>query len=115
MSLGGRGFLRPRRGKGKPGPLDVDQWLHKQGTGKGNGRMDNPEEQKPKAFDGLVTVDLKNNLVSTLRDSEGNFRVLVDLLPICLLGIRGGKIIYANPGLLRLLGYEKAEELIGQS
>ncbi|HTC21862.1 MAG TPA: PAS domain S-box protein, partial [bacterium] len=54
-------------------------------------------------------------LAKLLTDSDGQFRVLVDLLPICLLALRGGKIIYASPGAVHLLGYEKAGELVGHS
>jgi PAS domain S-box-containing protein len=65
-------------------------------------------------LEGPVTVDLKNDLVKALRSSEENFKALVDLLPIYLMILRGGKIIYANPGLLHFLGYESAEELVGE-
>jgi PAS domain S-box-containing protein len=77
--------------------------------------MDDPEDLSAESFQGLFTVNLREDLVKILRDSEQNFRVLVDLLPICLMMHRGGKIVYANPGLVRLLGYEKAGELVGQS
>ncbi len=66
-------------------------------------------------FQGLVTSELQNNLVKILTDSDDHFRVLMDLLPICLLALRGGKIIYASPAVVHLLGYEKAGELVGRS
>src|SRR5580658_7127394 len=65
-------------------------------------------------LEGPATVDLKNDLVKALRSSEENFKALVDVLPIYLMIIRGGKIVYANPGLLHFLGYGSAEELFCQ-
>src|SRR5581483_4096238 len=59
--------------------------------------------------------DLKSDLVKALTHSEKNFKELVNLLPICLMIQRAEMIIYANPGLLQLLGYEKEEELLGLS
>ena len=76
--------------------------------------MDDPVNSKVEGFRGLVTATLQTDLVKTLGNSEEHLRILMDLLPICLFVHRGGKIIYANPGLIHLLGYEKAEELIGR-
>ena len=69
----------------------------------------------PSASQGLVTTDLKDDLVKALRNSEEHFKTLVNLLPIHLMVTRGEKIIYANPGMLQMLGYENAGELTGQS
>src|ERR1700722_5638372 len=77
--------------------------------------MDDPSDSKSEGFKGLVTADLQTDLVKTLGNTEEHFRILMDILPICLFVPRGGKIIYANPGLVHLLGYDKAEELIGRS
>jgi PAS domain-containing protein len=76
--------------------------------------MDHPVNAKAEGFHGLVTTDLQTDLAKTLGNSEDHLRILIDLLPICLFVHRGGKIIYANPGLVHLLGYEKAEEPIGR-
>jgi len=76
--------------------------------------MDDPRESASEGFGGLVTADLKTDLVKTLGNTEEHFRILMDLLPICLLAVRGGIVLYANPGLLRLLGYDQAEELLGR-
>lgn len=76
--------------------------------------MKDPKDSQPEGFRGLVTTDLPIDLAKNLGDPGEDFRVLVDLLPICFLAIRGDLILYANPGLLRLLGYEKLEELAGQ-
>lgn len=60
-------------------------------------------------------IDLNTDLVKDLLRSDGNFRALVELLPASLMIHRGGKILYANPGWLRLLGYDHADELVGRS
>jgi PAS domain S-box-containing protein len=67
------------------------------------------------ALEAPAVVVLKNDLVKALTNSEQQFKTLVNLLPICLMIQRAGMIIYANPGLLGLLGYEKEGELTGQS
>jgi two-component system cell cycle sensor histidine kinase/response regulator CckA len=77
--------------------------------------MEHPENAAPESSQGLFTVDLREDLVKALKDSEKDFRILVDHLPICLMVHRGGKILFANPGLLRLLGYGAMEELVGES
>jgi PAS domain S-box-containing protein len=57
---------------------------------------------------------LKNDLVSSLKDSVEYFRKLVDLTHFAIMVHRNGILIYLNPGILHLLGYEKAEELTGR-
>jgi two-component system, cell cycle sensor histidine kinase and response regulator CckA len=76
--------------------------------------MGDPYNSKSEGYQGLVTADLETDLAKTLGNRDEHFRILMDLLPICFMAIRGGLIIYANPGLLRLLGYEKAKELVGR-
>ncbi len=77
--------------------------------------MNEPNDLSPESFRGHPTFDLHTDLIKSLGAGGGDFKVLMDLLPISLMVIRGGMIIYANPSLLHLLGYEKAEEFIGQS
>ncbi len=67
----------------------------------------NPEEND-------MTVDLKTDLIKALTRSDENFRALVEILPASLMVHRGSRIIYVNPSWLRLLGYDHADELIGQ-
>jgi len=76
--------------------------------------MSDPDVRSTAPFQGQVTFDLQTDLIKNLGSNENNFRILVDLLPICLMVLRGGVIIYSSPGLLRLLGYGK-EDLFGQS
>ncbi len=76
--------------------------------------MTDPAISASEGLRDIVTTDLKNDLVKALRDSEEHFRALVSLLPVCLMVCRGGKIIYANPRLVQLLGYPNAEEVTGQ-
>ncbi|MCA9596018.1 MAG: PAS domain S-box protein [Myxococcales bacterium] len=48
-----------------------------------------------------------------LSQSEARFRALVEGIPIGVLVHRHGRVLYANPGLLRLLGYELGDDLVG--
>ena len=50
-----------------------------------------------------------------LRASEVRYRELAECCPDGLLAHRGGNITYANQGAARLLGYESADRLVGQS
>ncbi len=50
-----------------------------------------------------------------LKISEENFRMLIEKSPDAMVVHRVDKIYYVNPAFLKLLGYEKAEELIGRS
>ncbi len=76
--------------------------------------MGYPNDSKSDGFQGLVTADLQTDLAKSLGNPTEHFRIMMDLLPIGFMAIRGGAILYANPGLLQLLGYEKAEELVGR-
>ncbi len=48
-----------------------------------------------------------------LRESEERFRKLIALSPVGILLIRDGQIIYTNNSLIKTLGYEDKNELIG--
>ena len=76
--------------------------------------MSNSSELTTDSFETTGTVNVNNDLVKALNNSDDHFRVLMDLLPICFMAFRGGLIIYINPGLLKLLGYENFGELIGK-
>jgi PAS domain S-box-containing protein len=49
-----------------------------------------------------------------LRESEDRYRKLVEISPNAVLLHRDRKIIYANPALARILGVEKADDLLGR-
>ena len=50
----------------------------------------------------------------SLRRSEANFRLLVECSPEVIFVHRRGVLAYVNAALLTLLGYERAEELVGR-
>lgn len=47
-----------------------------------------------------------------VRESEERYRSLVELAPVAILVLRDGRIRYANPAALRLLGTTSAEDLM---
>jgi PAS domain S-box-containing protein len=49
------------------------------------------------------------------RRSEQNFRTLIERSPDSVAVYQGGSVIYANPKMLALLGYDSSEELSGRS
>ena len=69
----------------------------------------------PKLLSGAGTDDPKDGLILSLHETLKQHRNFVEMMPIGLMLHRAGRIIYTNPEYRRLLGYEKAEELIGQS
>jgi two-component system cell cycle sensor histidine kinase/response regulator CckA len=51
----------------------------------------------------------------TLRRSEANFRMLIERSPTAVFVHREGQIVYVNPPMVAMLGYERAEDLIGRT
>ena len=49
------------------------------------------------------------------KQSQENFRALIEKSPDAIIIGNRVKLLYANPTFLRLLGYENAEELVGKS
>jgi PAS domain S-box-containing protein len=49
------------------------------------------------------------------RRSEANFRTLIELSPDAIAVYQGDAIRYGNPRMLSLLGYERADEVVGKS
>jgi two-component system cell cycle sensor histidine kinase/response regulator CckA len=50
-----------------------------------------------------------------LAQSEKNFHALIDQLPHAIVVHRGGRFVYANASLVRLLGYDSASEIVGRA
>ncbi len=85
-------------------------WIHMEGTA--NNLLDLPSVK------GIVfnSRDVTENLLAeeALRKSEENFRTLIEKMPDPIVVHANSKITYVNEAYLRLLKYEKAEELIGR-
>lgn len=52
---------------------------------------------------------------NALKESEGRFRNLIEESPISIAILRAGMIVYANPALISLLGYQKESSPVGLS
>ncbi|MDN3579095.1 PAS domain S-box protein [Chitinimonas viridis] len=50
-----------------------------------------------------------------LLESEGKFRAFVELSLVGLYVVQDGRLVYANPEIARVLGYDSADQLIGLS
>ncbi len=63
-----------------------------------------------------TVVDLtdQKRAVEAIARSEANFRLLAERMPAGVAVHRGDLIVHANPTLLRMLGYERLEELVGR-
>jgi PAS domain S-box-containing protein len=47
--------------------------------------------------------------------SEANFRALIESAPLAVVVHRDDEVLYANPAMVALLGYDSPKELVGQS
>jgi PAS domain S-box-containing protein len=66
-------------------------------------------------FEGFIEDITKNRAMEeALRESEERYRLLFELSPDSIAVYQEGKVFYANPSTLRLLGLEKPEEIIGK-
>src|SRR5262249_20310372 len=50
-----------------------------------------------------------------LRRSEARFRRLIEAVPEAIGVAHDGKLVYVNPALVRMLGCERADELVGRA
>jgi PAS domain S-box-containing protein len=60
-------------------------------------------------------LSVRRRTEEALRRSEESFRSLIERAPYGVLVHRHGQIVYANPWMLRYLGYAAADELVGRS
>ncbi|MCX7765091.1 MAG: PAS domain S-box protein, partial [Candidatus Sumerlaeia bacterium] len=62
----------------------------------------------------LQDVTLRRQMEHNLRDSEERYRRLVELAPIPIVVHTGGKIVFANPTALKMIGATKPEQILGK-
>jgi len=63
----------------------------------------------------LTDVSDRKLMEAAMRDSEARYRALVEWSPEAMLVHLGGKVIYANPAAVRILGARTAAELDGRN
>jgi PAS domain S-box-containing protein len=63
----------------------------------------------------LRDVSERTHAESALRRSEERFRRLIEALPEAIGVARDGKLLYVNPALAQMLGYDRAEDLVGHA
>ena len=73
------------------------------------------EEVRRKLERELTSREEQHRGASALARSEAGFRVLVERAPVGVLVVRGDTIVYANPVVLRSLGYTSADQVLGRS
>jgi PAS domain S-box-containing protein len=59
-------------------------------------------------------ITTQRSAAEALRASEANFRALIEGLPAPVFVHRGNRILYVNPAAVTLLGYARAEEIVGR-
>ncbi|TAK18689.1 MAG: PAS domain S-box protein [Myxococcaceae bacterium] len=62
----------------------------------------------------VVDITDQKRAVESIARSEANFRLLTESMPAGVAVHRGDMMVHANPTLLRMLGYERPEELVGR-
>jgi PAS domain S-box-containing protein len=86
------------------------RWLHDELV------LTRREDGTPREIIGcFYDVTARKEAEQALRRSESNFRVLIEHLPTAVMIHWEDRIRYVNPALLSVLGYDRAEELIGRS
>jgi PAS domain S-box-containing protein len=63
----------------------------------------------------FMDITARREAEQALRRAEANFRTLIEDLPVAVLVHRDNAIRYANPALVKLLGYGAASEIVGRS
>ncbi|MEC0247959.1 PAS domain S-box protein [Paenibacillus chitinolyticus] len=58
-------------------------------------------------------ITVRKQMEQALRDSEERYRSLVELSPVSIALYKDGRVIYANPAAVQVLGAGNAEEIIG--
>jgi PAS domain S-box-containing protein len=61
----------------------------------------------------LLDITERKKMEEAVRESEERYRSLVELSPDAVVVHRGGKVLYANPEALRLVGAKRNEDIIG--
>ncbi len=75
--------------------------------------MNQSNDLKPQLKKEELIDYLEDDLMNSLSGSPEYFRKLIDLVPIALMVVRHGLILYVNQAYVRLMGFEKANELLG--
>jgi PAS domain S-box-containing protein len=67
-------------------------------------------------YDGLISdITERKQAEEALKESEKRFRMLVDSAPEAILVHSGGRILYLNQAMCRLMGSSRISELIGRN
>ena len=66
------------------------------------------------ALDALLVEQQRHEAEEALRQSEEQLRIIIEKAPVGITLRRGRKLLYVNPTLLRLLGYDRLEDIPGQ-
>jgi PAS domain S-box-containing protein len=94
------------------------RFLHRDGTYRhvrDTCRLSRDEHGKPLEVVGYwADVTEQHRAAASLRRSEANFRALIERSPAATVVHRGGQTIYVNPAVVALLGYDRAEDLVGR-
>ena len=78
-------------------------------------RIVNDEAGRPVEIVGYwIDVTDQARAQTSLRRSEANFRALIERSPLATFVHREGRYVYVNPAAVVLLGYERAEDIIGR-
>jgi len=80
----------------------------------GAARLVRDEDGNPTEVIGY-SIDVTDQIRAeeALRRSEANFRMLIERSPTAVFVHRAGKLVYVNPPMVAMLGYDRAEDLIG--
>jgi len=102
----------------KEGCVDIGEriWRRKDGTEVYMNITVSCIEQGGKLLEFVVATDITERKLAqeALRESEERYRTLVEDSPMAVIVHSEGKIVYANPAAVKLIGAKSAPELLGK-
>jgi PAS domain S-box-containing protein len=83
-------------------------WMHE------TARLLRNDDGQPKEIVGYwIEIDDLLQAENALRWSDSNFRTLLERSPSAIFVHRGGMLVYVNPSMVAMLGYESPSDLVG--
>ncbi len=86
------------------------RWIHDAARVLGDGTT-----QQPEIVGYMIDISERKRAEESVLRSEANFRTLIERSPSAVLVHRDGTLLYINPAGAALLGYDRADELIGKN
>ncbi|WP_239470799.1 ATP-binding response regulator [Archangium violaceum] len=114
-------LLAQARGKGWQGPAILltgaaDDEVDYRAMEAGAADFLTKSQLTPELLERSIRYTLQHaRMLEALRRSQASFRELIERLPDGICVLQGEQLVYANPALVRLVGWDSPNELVGRS